>query len=271
MITLLKIEWLKIKKYKPFWFILIFLLILFPLATIGAGEFFKNIVAQLTQGQPDIVRNNLPSPFDYKYVFLTSAWINNGLNIAWGMLLILMIGTEFQNRTLRQNVIDGQNRSDIITSKLFLILIFSLISATLIIISGIISAAIYSRSGTLMDGGIPKVFGISFVAAVMQLLFAMLFGFFIKRPAFAVIIYLGYTIFIENVIVYFIFRGLLGFQYGRLFLTQAADELTVSPERIIAPDNVDSLHTAAPWIACTIYAALILFVLYRYINKTILK
>jgi ABC-2 type transport system permease protein len=268
--TLLQIEWLKVKKYKPFWFILIFLLLLAPLATIGCGEIFRSAIEQVFK-ENKMLMDQVPNPFDFKHVFLTSAWITNGLNIAWGMLLILMVGNEFQNKTIRQNVIDGQNRNDIITSKLFLVLIYSVISALLTILSGVIAGLIYSRTPFEFDLNILKTFGIAFAAAFMQMLFALLFAFFIKRPALSVILYLGYTVFIENIIVHLIFRGLFRFEYGRLFMTQTADELTISPLKVLAPEATDTLPIEAPWIACTIYAGLILFFLYRYINRTILK
>jgi ABC-2 type transport system permease protein len=269
MLTLLKIEWLKVKKYKPFWFILGFLLLLAPLATIGCGEMFRAALEQLFKEKQIIER--VPNPFDFKNVFLTSAWINNGLNIAWGMLLILMVGNEFQNKTIRQNVIDGQNRNDIITSKLLLEIIYSFISAVLSVLSGVIAGLIYSRTSFEFDLNIFKTFGIAFFAAFMQMTFALLFAFFIKRPALSVILYLGYTIFVENLLVHLIMRGVFRFEYGRLFLTQAADELTKTPLTILAPDAKDPLPIEAPWIACVIYAGLILFFLYRYINRTILK
>jgi hypothetical protein len=105
----------------------------------------------------------------------------------------------------------------------------------------------------------------------MQMLFALLFAFFLKRPALSVILYLGYTVFVENILV-LILTGITKSLYPKLFFTQAADELTIFP--LSDKINIDgglSLPSEAPWIACVIYAASILFVLYRYINKTILK
>jgi len=270
MVNLLQIEWLKIRKYKPFWIIFAFCLILFPLATLGCGYMFREAIKELFKGTP-IPPSQIPNPFDFKYVFYTSAWINNGLNIAWGMLLILMVTNEFQSKTIRQNVIDGQNRSDIITSKIFLVLFFSLLSAILVVLGGLISGIIFSSSGFSFDTSVFKVFGISFAAAIMQMLFALVFAFWIKRPAVAVIIYLGYTIFVENVFVHLILRAVAKFEYGRLFFTQAADELTSNPLVVMNPDKPDTIDATAPWIACVVYGAGILFFLYRYINRIILK
>ncbi len=263
MVTLLKIEWLKVKKYKAFWIIFGFLIILFPSVTIGFG----NLIDTFTKDAQG-VKQFFGNPFDFNTVYGTAAYINNGLNIAWGMLLILMIGNEFQNRTIRQNVIDGQLRNNIITSKLILVGIFSLLSAILVVISGLIAGSIYADNGIKIDSKMFEIFGTFLFAAFMQMLFALLFGFFIKRPALSVILYLGYTVFIENILV-----GILGFifktPYVKLFFTQAADELTPFPLESIKLDG--PMAPEAPWIACIIYAGLILFLLYRYINRTILK
>ena len=263
--TLLKIEWLKIKKYKAFWIIFGFLMILFPAVTMGFG----NLIDSFTK-DAEGVKQFFGNPFDFNTVFSTAAYISNGLNIAWGMLLILMIGNEFQNRTIRQNVIDGQQRNDIVTSKLMLVGIFSILSAVLMVISGIIAGLIYADNTFRFDTMIFKVFGTFLFAAIMQMMFALLFGFFIKRPALSVILYLGYTVFVENILVgvlVLITKSL----YPKLLFTQAADELTPFPLKSVKIDGDLSLPAEAPWIACVIYAGLILFFLYRYINRTILK
>jgi ABC-2 type transport system permease protein len=263
--TLLKIEWLKVKKYKAFWIIFAFLIILFPAVTIGFG----NLIDTFTKDAQG-VKQFFGNPFDFNTVFSTAAYINNGLNIAWGMLLILMIGNEFQNRTIRQNVIDGQQRNDIITSKLILVVIFSFLSAILVVISGIIAGLIYADNSFKFDSLILEVFGTFLFASFMQMMFALVFGFFIKRPALSVILYLGYTVFIENVLVgilVLITKSL----YPKLLFTQAADELTPFPLKSVKIDGGLSMPAEAPWIACVIYAGLILFFLYRYINRTILK
>lgn len=266
MLTLLQIEWLKIRKYKPVWIIFIFLMLLCPAVTIGVGKFMMNI----TSGS-QAMKIFLGNPFDFNLVFETAAYINNGLNIAWGMLLILMIGNEFQNRTIRQNVIDGQKRNDIITSKILLVGIFSLASATLVIISGFIAGFFYSDTSIKFDEVMAKTFGVSVFAAFMQMLFALVFAFLVKRPAFAMILYLIYTVFIENVLVQILVVATNTY-YPKLILTQAADELIKFPlSRSIPIDGGLSLPSTAVWIACLVYIVVILIFLYRKINRMILK
>jgi ABC-2 type transport system permease protein len=265
MLTLLKIEWLKVKKYKAFWIIFAFLIILFPAVTIGFG----NLIDSFTKDAQG-VKQFFGNPFDFNTVFATSAYINNGLNIAWGMLLILMIGNEFQSRTIRQNVIDGQQRNDIITSKIILVTIFSVMSALLVMVSGLVAGLIYADNSFKFDANLFKVFGSFLFAAFMQMLFALLFGFFIKRPALSVILYLGYTVFIENILIV-IMVAITKTIYPKLLFTQAADELTPFPLKTVKIDGDMTMPAEAPWIACVIYAGLILFFLYRYINRTILK
>lgn len=264
MLTLLKIEWLKIKKYKPFWFIFAFLIILCPAVTIICGKILGG-----TKGA-DGISAFLGRPFDFYTVFYTSAWINNSLNLAWGTLLILMIGNEFQTKTLRQNVIDGQQRNDIVTSKLMVVVIFSFLSSLLVIVSGLIAGGLYSSVPFTFNVKIFEIFLISFFAAIMQMLFSLVFAFLIKRPAFSVIIYLIYTTFVEN-IVWILISSLTKSSYPKLMFTQAADQLTIFPLKTIKLDSTPDLPTEAVWIACVIYAAAILFFLYRYINRTILK
>lgn len=267
MITLLKIEWLKIKKYKAFWIIFSFLLLLFPSVTMGFGKMLK----QFTQGQQG-VEMLLGGPFDFNQVFYTAAYLNNGLNIAWGMLLILMIGNEFQNRTIRQNVIDGQQRNEVVTSKIILVVIFSLISSVLLIVSSLIAGILFAANSFHFTKDILEVFGTFLFASFMQMMFALVFGFLLKRPALSVILYLGYTVFIENIVV-LILTSIFNSTYPKLLFTQAADELTTVAitKQFKMDGTMTSLPPEAPWIACVIYLGLIVFFLYRYINRTILK
>jgi ABC-2 type transport system permease protein len=265
--TLLKIEWLKVKKYKAFWIIFGFLMILFPSVTMAFGRLAKNFDKG---GAIDTV---LGGPFDFNTVFFNAAYLNNGLNIAWGMLLILMIGNEFQSRTIRQNVIDGQQRNDIITSKLILVVIFSFISAVLLMISALLAGTFYAHNSFHFDVDLLEVFGTFFFASFMQMLFALVFAFIIKRPAIAVILYLGYTVFVENILV-LILVAIFKSSYPRLWFTQSADELTTVALTKEIPMDGSAFPYITPesaWIACVIYAGLILFFLYRYINRTILK
>jgi ABC-2 type transport system permease protein len=266
MMTLLQIEWLKIKKYKAFWIIFIFLMILFPSVTMAFGRLSKNF----DEGG---AVNAVLGPFDFNNVFYLAAYINNGLNIAWGMLLILMIGNEFQSRTIRQNVIDGQQRNDIITSKLILVVIFSLLSAVLCMISALLAGTFFANNSFYFHTDILEVFGTFLFASVMQMLFALVFAFLIKRPAISVILYLAYTVFLEN-IIWLILTAIFKTNYPRLMFIQAADELTTVAlnqkfPKMYAP--FEALPFEAPMIACVIYAALIIFFLYRFINRTILK
>lgn len=267
MFTLLKIEWLKVKKYRAFWIIFGFLIILFPSVTLGFGR----MVSEFTKGTPGIDAV-LGGPFDFNQVFYTAAYLNNGLNIAWGMLLILMIGNEFQNRTIRQNVIDGQQRNDIITSKLILVAIFSFFSSLLFMVSSFLAGFIFAQNSFYFNVDILEIFGTFLFASIMQMLFALIFAFMVKRPALSVILYLGYTVFVENIIV-LILTTIFRSTYPKLFFTQAADELTTVAitKKYPVDGTMSSLPVEAPWIACVIYAGLILFLLYRYINRTILK
>jgi ABC-2 type transport system permease protein len=268
MLTLLQIEWLKVKKYKAFWIIFSFLLILFPSVTMGFGKMLSN----LTGGNKG-AEMLIGSPFDFNQVFYTAAYLNNGLNIAWGMLLILMIGNEFQNRTIRQNVIDGQQRNDVVTSKIILVVIFSFFSAILLMVSAMIAGLLFANNAFYFDAKILEVFGTFLFASFMQMMFALLFGFFVKRPALSVILYLGYTVFIENLLV-LILVAIFKTSYVKLFFTQTADELTtvaITKQFAVEGAGVTPLAPEAPWIACVIYAGLIVFLLYRYINRTILK
>lgn len=264
MKNLLKIEWLKIKNYKPFWIILILLFL-----TLPACSYIMSKLVVSSGNNADIAKQMVGTPFNFNTIFDSVAYINNSLNIGWALLLIFMVGNEWQNRTLRQNVIDGQTRNQIIISKLFIIGILSIVSTLLMIITGFLLGIINSETSFTFDINFLKSIGVNFFATYMQLLFALVFAFLIKRPALSVIIYLGYTVFIENIIV-----GLSAFnenlKFIRYLFTQAADELTINTfgQKSGIVTNMDLPTTI---VVCSVYAALILVGLFAYIKRTALK
>ena len=55
-----------------------------------------------------------------------------------------MIGNEYSNKTLKQNLIDGLNKKEFILSKFYVIIFFSLVSTVIIFILSLILGLIYS-------------------------------------------------------------------------------------------------------------------------------
>lgn len=124
--------------------------------------------------------------FNFPIIWHLTTFFASQFKFFFAIVVVSMIGNEYSNRTLKQNLIDGLSKKEFILSKFYTIAFFSLIS-TLIIFFLTLSIGLYYSSYTEID----IIFrDINFVAAY----FVKLVGFFslclffamlLKRSAFA--------------------------------------------------------------------------------------
>jgi ABC-2 type transport system permease protein len=108
------------------------------------------------------------------------------LKVFFAIIIVAMIGNEYSNKTLKQNLIDGLSKAEFLRSKVYAILAFVLTSTLLVFIISLILGGIYSDYDEL-----PIIFtDLEYLVAYT----VKLFGFFtfclflsilIKRSAFA--------------------------------------------------------------------------------------
>lgn len=193
MLKLLKIELKKIKSYKAFWVCIVLYTILFPLLFTGIRNI--NINASLKE-----------TAFSMMYSF-PNLWHNvsyfaGWFNILLYLIMILLVTNEYIFKTLRQNIIDGLSKAEIIGGKLLLGGAFSLYSTILIVITGLLSAYFFAPDTFTNE----LIFGkLSFVAAYFlqtfgYMTFAILLSFIFKRQGFTIIFFIIYSTMIENII-----------------------------------------------------------------------
>lgn len=94
MARLLSIEWIKLKKYKAFWV----LLLLFALACIGINTYLFHLQSKVTVRSGGALKLDL---FGSQNLWHTTAWLTNFILILPGVLVILLMANEFSYKTLR--------------------------------------------------------------------------------------------------------------------------------------------------------------------------
>ena len=185
MLRLLKIDLLKLLNYKTFWVLGILysiLLISIPTSIMeflkwaklkGAGfDKFDPLKIPILYF-PDIWQN-----ITYVYVFL---------KILLAILIIISISNEYSYKTIRQNVIDGMSRFDLIKSKLYTITLLCLGSTIIVFLTGLITGLVYTPNIIIDD-----VFeGTSFVLAyfldiLTYSILAFMMTIFIKRSGLTI-------------------------------------------------------------------------------------
>lgn len=124
--------------------------------------------------------------FNFPIIWHLTTFFASQFKFFFAIVVVSMIGNEYSNKTLKQNLIDGLSKKEFILSKFFAIVFFSLISTVLI---GLLSLCIglYYSSYTEFNIIIKEtIFLVAyFVKLVGFFSLCLFFGMLIKRSAFA--------------------------------------------------------------------------------------
>jgi len=223
MLSLLKVEWMKVKNYRTFWILLAITIVSIPgisymLYDLMDNSFPKSKGAQMILG----------SPFAFPDVWQTVTWNSSLLFIIPALLIITLTTNEFTFKTHRQNVIDGWSRQQFISVKLFEIVLLSALS-TLIVLLTILG---FGYIGNKVQAGISvmqnsRFILFYFIEMLSYSMIAFLLSMLIKRAGLSIGIFLIYML-VEQIIVG-IMRGRYNIQGANYLPEEVADRLIPFP------------------------------------------
>lgn len=188
---LLKIEFKKIFPYTTFWVIMGLVFALIPAVFYVFGQIE-------IQG----------FPFDFKQMYrFPDVWNNLTYMASWfnlliGMVLVILVCNEFSFKTFRQQVIDGQSKSDFILGKIMLMVVISLASTLYLFIIGTLFGLTTTTADVSMFENI-KYLGIYFIQALGYMSVGLIIATLIRSTALSIIIFM-LSILIESIIQIFI-------------------------------------------------------------------
>ncbi len=192
MNKLLKIELQKIFGYKTFWACAVLYAVLLPLLFTSAGKMnikvdAKEMLLKWIYNFPDLWHN---------LTYLAS-WFN----ILLYLLIIILVTNEYMFKTIRQNLIDGLSKFEVILGKLFVVFLLTIVSSVFLIILGLGTGLAFADSMS-SDLVLKKsVFlGAYFIQTFGYMTFALFIGTLFKRQGIAIIFFLLYSIMIESII-----------------------------------------------------------------------
>ena len=227
MFSILKTEWLKIKKYPAFWWILGITILSYP----GINSLFYFIHKDMTRSKDmaaQIATAVFGSPFTFPEVFKTVAFSSSLFMIIPAILIIMLICNEYTYKTNRQNIIDGWSRNNFLLGKFFSVLIVATITAGLAIIVSFAIGIINKNSETIVQPYNQFKYMIYFyLQTLSQLSFAFLLGLLLRRAFITLGVFIFYSVIVENIL-----EG-LGRKYtndlGRFLFLEISNRLTPLP------------------------------------------
>jgi ABC-2 type transport system permease protein len=198
MSNILETEWLKIKKYPAFWWVMGITALTYP----GINFMFHRIYLQITSNENqsgNIVKALLGNPFALPEAWRTVAYFSSLFVFIPAIVIIMLITNEYTYKTNRQNIIDGWSRDNFMTGKFIDVLLLSIIITGLytVVTLGIgltnttdLAAARFSLSYYI---------GLFLLQSFSQLSLAFLIGFLVRKSFIALAIFAFYFIVLEPI------------------------------------------------------------------------
>lgn len=262
MTNLLHTEWLKMHKYKAFWWMAGIIMLSYP----GINYLFHQIYREMVSSDNErgmIVKMLVGNPFTFPEVWHTVAYFSSLFVFIPSVIIIMFITNEYTFKTHRQNIIDGWSRRQFMISKMIDVLLISVLVTALYTVMAIIIGLVNkgANDGNIWNGA--KYIGLFALQTFAQLSIAFLIAFLTRKAFIALGIFLFYFIILEPIVV-----GLSKVKandIGRFMPLELSDRLVPVPAFLGKLDEkgytaalaqinthvvLTLLLTAAIWIIC---------------------
>lgn len=193
MLSLLKIEWLKVKNYKAF----IIIISCFALGVVAANYIVYATYNTFTQDvEAAALLTGSYKPYAFENTWQTTSYVTGWILLLPSLLIVILTTNEFTYRTHRQNIIDGWSRQQFTNVKLMVALLMAVATTVLVFLTAILFGAI--SGAPFSFNGISHI-GFFFLKALSYNMIAVLFSVLLRRTGFAIglfFIYMG----VENIL-----------------------------------------------------------------------
>src|SRR5690606_7115957 len=141
----IQLEYYKFRHYKPF----LVILGLYCLCFLASGFFIKRVLDLILEDQrnSELVQYFLGSGlplFDFVDIWQNLGWLAAIFRWLPAFMIIMSVTVEYEQRTMKQNIIDGLTKGEYLASKLGLVAVVSLGSALMLLVLGLFLGLLYS-------------------------------------------------------------------------------------------------------------------------------
>jgi ABC-2 type transport system permease protein len=265
ILFLLKLEWLKVRSYRPFW-------VLTGAFVVIMGFFMPFIRSISMPKEIYDVNSALMFPniwHNFAY------WGNWAAFFSIGFLSVLSITNEFEFKTLRQSVISGLSRTDVFLSKVLFITTLSLSATVVYAVMALVIGSINTESiyASRVTEGFSWM-GNYFVMCLGFSSFALFVGTLLRRSGVSLFLLLTWEFFLEPILRYAIHRRFFGSnETMHYYPMKAFNSLIPIPIPKMANQAINGkevniiLDTNVAMIVSVVYIGLLLFGTYYLLKK----
>jgi len=227
MFTIARTEWLKIKKYPAFWWVMGITALTYPgINSILLYQYYDLIEKQNAAGQ--VVKALLGNPFALPEAWKTVAYFSSIFVFIPAIVIIMLITNEYTYKTNRQNIIDGWSRKDFMTAKLMDVLILSIIVTILYTLVALVIGIANTTKAPSAKWTMAYYIGLFALQTFSQLSLAFLVGLLVRKSFIALAIFAFYFIMLEPIASNLI-RVKLHSDIGRFFPLNISHKLIPRP------------------------------------------
>lgn len=199
MSSLLRTEWLKLKKYPAFWWMTAIVALSYPgMNWLIYTQVYKNQIKNKTMGP---ILKMLPNPFTFPDVWHSVAFISSWFIFIASIVVIMFITNEYTFKTHRQNIIDGWSRKQFLSAKILDVMMVSILITIIYAIVALIIGSVNKGDSEVNVWENTKYIWLFFMQTFSQLSIAFLVAFIVRKAFVALGIFLFYFIMVEPLIV----------------------------------------------------------------------
>lgn len=194
MIRLFSIEWLKLSKSRYFKWMMGLWLIAFIAVPFGFNEAISWIAEQGAELYTSLGFDASMLPiFSFTDLWHNLTYVYKLMTLLLSIIVIVNVGQEWEEKTIRQNIIDGMSRTEYFISKEILLLTLTLLSTALLIAMGMVVGYMLSSdtSWASVTGHMDFVYGYA-IHVFLQLNVAMLFINVFRKVGLTILLFLVY-------------------------------------------------------------------------------
>lgn len=217
--------------------------------------------------------------FNFPIIWHITTFFASYFKLFFAIVVVSMIGNEYSNKTIKQNLIDGLSKKEFILSKFYTIVFFSLVSTVLMAVASFLIGLYYSsyNEASIIIREMEFLLAY-FVKLVGFFSLCLFFGMLVKRSAFA-LAFLFILYIVEWLVfwgAYEVFENVESAWKAKSFMPlESMYNLINQPfQRVIMtkyPDNLDLTYDyAVHWYEFAIvigWTTLFVFLSYRLLKK----
>ena len=203
MRRLLKIELRKIFYNRIFWIALggyILMMVFVLLMMRHQIESFNDRISESTKGFLPLIPTEI---YSFPHVWHNLTFIARFLKIFLGVIMVILVTNEYNYNTLRQNMINGLSRFELLYAKFLDAVLLSSVAVTLIFVFGLISGFV-TTDNLLFEDVFSKM---SYLAAYFLMLisflsFVIMLAFLLRKAILVLGLLLLYIFILEPIIAF---------------------------------------------------------------------